>query len=422
LKYTDDESDAVAVTSTVELSEALRGAQLRLQPLKLKVFELSTPLKENPHQHEQIHPCTTTSNASPVDTFVASSSYPFDLDQGLQQASEKIHGLTKSAESLLPLLQQTVEPALLQAKTYSKEQLQVLAASLKEFKDPAIQQVSSLLRSLSTKIESISNETVHSAWCDGCKKQITGVRYKCGNCADFDLCEACEAMRTHNADHIFLKLYSPLLYKEMKPLLPSLYAAAPPSAKVDAPVNNKAEQEPTVPLDAEFLRDETVQEGTTFAPDTGFVKIWSMKNTGSQAWPEGSRLLLVSGPAMGTKGDVPLKTTAKVGETIDIVVDMIAPTNVGHYTSHWRLASPDGKKFGHRIWVDIKVDNVKQPEQVKVVNNNSVAIAPKEVSPEEKALASLAELGFTNKQLNLELIKKHNGDLVAIVTALLDQQ
>jgi len=42
----------------------------------------------------------------------------------------------------------------------------------------------------------------HGITCDGCQlSPITGVRFKCRTCPDFDLCEACEAKNTHPADH-----------------------------------------------------------------------------------------------------------------------------------------------------------------------------------------------------------------------------
>lgn len=52
----------------------------------------------------------------------------------------------------------------------------------------------------------------HAATCDGCDTPIVGVRFKCVNCADYDLCSRCEARNAfdggsvHERTHAFLKL------------------------------------------------------------------------------------------------------------------------------------------------------------------------------------------------------------------------
>jgi len=53
---------------------------------------------------------------------------------------------------------------------------------------------------------------VHKAtFCDGCKTQvITGKRYKCGNCIDYNLCGICIDYEKHNQDHAFIVLHRPL--------------------------------------------------------------------------------------------------------------------------------------------------------------------------------------------------------------------
>ncbi|KAF9579990.1 hypothetical protein BGW38_003533 [Lunasporangiospora selenospora] len=63
--------------------------------------------------------------------------------------------------------------------------------------------------------------------CDGCNKDIYGIRYKCGNCADFDLCGNCETVspRIHNPEHVFIKIRKPTRARltPQYPLLPNMY-------------------------------------------------------------------------------------------------------------------------------------------------------------------------------------------------------
>lgn len=47
-------------------------------------------------------------------------------------------------------------------------------------------------------------------FCDECtgvpRQSLKGLRYKCGHCQDFDLCESCFRYTQHPADHVFLVL------------------------------------------------------------------------------------------------------------------------------------------------------------------------------------------------------------------------
>jgi len=52
------------------------------------------------------------------------------------------------------------------------------------------------------------------AFCDFCKKDIFGIRYKCSSCPNYDLCEICEeknlADQFHPQNHFFLKIHKPV--------------------------------------------------------------------------------------------------------------------------------------------------------------------------------------------------------------------
>lgn len=54
---------------------------------------------------------------------------------------------------------------------------------------------------------------------------IRGIRYKCANCVDFDLCELCESANCHLTTHVFLKIRIPIppLANPRSALLPAFY-------------------------------------------------------------------------------------------------------------------------------------------------------------------------------------------------------
>jgi len=56
-----------------------------------------------------------------------------------------------------------------------------------------------------------TGEAIHlGVTCDGCNKSpITGVRFKCNTCQDYDLCEACEANQVHGNEHPFTRIPVP---------------------------------------------------------------------------------------------------------------------------------------------------------------------------------------------------------------------
>lgn len=56
---------------------------------------------------------------------------------------------------------------------------------------------------------------------------IRGIRYRCANCADFDLCEACEAQGVHTKTHIFYKVRVPAPSFGPRQIQPVWYSGDP---------------------------------------------------------------------------------------------------------------------------------------------------------------------------------------------------
>jgi photosystem II stability/assembly factor-like uncharacterized protein len=112
---------------------------------------------------------------------------------------------------------------------------------------------------------------------------------------------------------------------------------------------------------ATFVTDATVPDGTIFSPDAAFTKTWRLKNTGFCTWTTSYKLIYYSGERMGAPTAVNLPWSAAFDQTVDISVNMVAPTTPGKYRGFWILANASGQYFGigsdatRPIWVEINV-------------------------------------------------------------------
>jgi hypothetical protein len=128
---------------------------------------------------------------------------------------------------------------------------------------------------------------------------------------------------------------------------------------VGAPSRNVAAQ--TYCDWAQFVADVTVPDGTSFSAGAAFTKTWRLKNIGSCNWTTGYSLVFSSGEKMGGPDSVPLTSDVAPGQTVDISVNLTAPTTPGAYRGFWQLKNASGAVFGigatasSSFWVDIKV-------------------------------------------------------------------
>lgn len=135
----------------------------------------------------------------------------------------------------------------------------------------------------------------------------------------------------------------------------------PPPALTDAPASTAIPVTDTpVPtvctFDAGYVADVTIPDDTPFLPNTAFIKIWRIQNTGSCDWQTGTKLVYFSGDQMGGPSSVDVPPTA-VGSSVDIQVNFTSPGSPGTYRSNWQAQRPDGTKFGQEFYVQIVVPN-----------------------------------------------------------------
>ncbi|KAJ1953035.1 hypothetical protein EC988_003224, partial [Linderina pennispora] len=131
-----------------------------------------------------------------------------------------------------------------------------------------------------TSTDSASVQVVHpGVLCDSCGDLVTGVRYKCGNCSDFDLCEKCEAKTSHDKSHIFVKIRNPSVVPSRVPMLSQVYR--PLKLHVDSPSRAALERAPSMPTTAKeaTARWNAASAGAAAAAAATAVAAVSLKGT-----------------------------------------------------------------------------------------------------------------------------------------------
>lgn len=250
--------------------------------------------------------------------------------------------------------------------------------------------------------------------CDGCNMQpLLGKRYKSLSRYDFDVCEACKAQPDKPWTHDqFMCIERPCNWRgAMGPasffdprrgpapsLIPPPFGGAGPFGRggpgamgrgpcgfwgrgggrfgrsggggcpafegwchqpgMAGADGHRCKREGASRLEARFVADVNVFDGTQVTPEQQFIKIWRLRNSGSAPWPEGCSLLNVGGDDIGATAVSPLQLQAEglaPGSELDIAVECRAPAEPGRYVSYFRLQEPSGARFGQRVWCMVQV-------------------------------------------------------------------
>ncbi|KAG2201221.1 hypothetical protein INT47_013032 [Mucor saturninus] len=257
--------------------------------------------------------------------------------------------------------------------------------------------------------------------CDNCQDNVTGIRYKCGHCVNYDLCETCEeyALSIHDKMHAFIKIRYPIQSIIKKPILPkfmplgdvdqtfspSTSSAGPSQVQemtmIDSPKLSVNESntsmmsvssaavstvEPStlpipVPVDpvlsAEFISDINIPDGTLIVPKKTFIKMWKISNNGNTDWPIGTHLLFNGGtilrPHPISRPDSFVVPVISPNEETCVTAELQAPDCPGDYSSYFCLCTPDGVRFGDVLWCTIKVDQDDEPvEMARTVSASDI--------------------------------------------------
>jgi len=111
---------------------------------------------------------------------------------------------------------------------------------------------------------------------------------------------------------------------------------------------------------AVLLEDVTVPDNAQMTPGTKFTKTWRFMNSGKCKW-SGYTISFVAGDRMETPDSAPIPET-EAGKTVDVSVELTAPSIDGSYTGFYELKNDKGETLSigteATFWVKILIGNV----------------------------------------------------------------
>jgi hypothetical protein len=110
---------------------------------------------------------------------------------------------------------------------------------------------------------------------------------------------------------------------------------------------------------------ETIPDNTVYQPGDEFTKSWRLKNTGTCTWNPNYSFVFYSGDRMSGAKVTDLDEYVEPGESIDLLVDLTAPSDPDTYTGYWRLEDDGGTSF-YQVYVTIKVKDTFAVTSVKM--------------------------------------------------------
>ena len=127
--------------------------------------------------------------------------------------------------------------------------------------------------------------------------------------------------------------------------------AVPPTAVPPTAVPPTATPIPPTPtpkpcLQITYVGDLSIPDGTKLNAGSAFTKAWRLQNSGSCKWDAGFDIVFVKGNQLGANTAYDLPYEVAPGQTIDISINMLAPSVNGKYSSDWMLKSSNGVTFG----------------------------------------------------------------------------
>jgi len=395
IQYEDEDGDRINITSDIELSEAVH-CSLQEKAKVLRLFIVSSANMSPPLSHisnMQTSPSIESNSGSRPQTFVS-------FAQMMNANSNIMNNLLPQFFQVLNSMSSPPAEPQLPSQNVWTNQSQQTQPSQPQFPDPT---------QLFQKFSNVMNEMP--------REQLAQV-----------------------VSHLLTTPTLQQMLSQMLQTFASQSAAMNQNSNAqDTRSNNLRssliESSDRPDLLARLVEDVTWKDGSIILASTPFKKTWKLQNHGSLTWPEGTKLIWVGGDPLGNKVEVPIPSTSSTKD-VEVSVDLVSPSVPGRYVSYFRLSCREGEKFGHRIWIDLTVQErpielrteetsatpmskrKKEKEEPKTLEEKKEDNSKKREAMEE-SLSGLAEMGFHDRELNTKLLTENSGDLLKVVQHLL---
>lgn len=157
-------------------------------------------------------------------------------------------------------------------------------------------------------------------------------------------------------------------------------AATADASTTTTPGTPGADQESSATCqdNAVMIADVTIPDNTQMTPGETFTKTWRFLNNGKCNW-HGYTIAFFAGDRMGSPDTAPVPDT-EAGKTIDVSVQLIAPSTDGAYTGFYVLKNDKGETLSigaeQAFWLKILIGNaVAAPVATLPPSTNGTPIA-----------------------------------------------
>jgi len=156
---------------------------------------------------------------------------------------------------------------------------------------------------------------------------------------------------------------------------------------------------------AVMIEDVTVPDNAQMSQGQQFTKTWRFMNNGKCKWT-GYTITFVAGDRMESPDSAPVPET-EAGETVDVSVELTAPSLDGSYTGFYELRKPNGETLSIGIestfWVKILIGNVAAAPVA------TIAITPISGVPTVKVQGPASCSYSTSSSYQTQLVNLING-------------